>query len=166
MNRFFAGLAFLALPGLSGEALAQDPSFDLRIDGPSDVGSGFGREATYDAVATLTTSGLVEGDLGAGGWSLSVSASGSPASPCGFTAATTRGTIAADVNDDPPGIRNTGFEKTELVTGQRPCFTPPCAGAVSGVVLSLTALVFLPPTGSQDILNLSVQVRELAPEQA
>lgn len=84
------------------------------------------REATGAFTATVS---LVPRDLAPEGWSLSVTATG-----CTITAATTLGTAAAHVTEDPPGRRTTGYEHTELTA----------TGAVSAVVLDWSTQATLP----------------------
>ena len=55
--------------------------------------------------------------------------------------ATTDGTIGADVNFDPAGLRDAGFEKTEIVEPGR---NGGRRGAVSGVVLSFAVPLAVP----------------------
>jgi hypothetical protein len=72
--------------------------------------------------------------------SLGVQASGNGT----LTDATVQGTVGADVSAAPPGLRNTGFESTELAA----------AGAVSAVDLSFTMPIALPDGSSNTVLSL------------
>jgi hypothetical protein len=79
-------------------------------------------------------------------WSFGVLASGGG----GIASATTSGTVAADVSEDPPGLRTTGFETTQIVNSGQ--------GAVSAVSLSLIAPVALDPSGNPyTVLDLSLE---------
>jgi hypothetical protein len=62
-----------------------------------------------DFLATLE---LQSPDLAVEGWSLAVVAEG-----CEVVEATTAGTAGADLRDDPPGSRDGGFDRTEVVGG-------------------------------------------------
>lgn len=69
-------------------------------------------------------------------WSFGILPSGGG----GIASATTSGTVAADVSEDPPGVRTAGFETTRIVNSTQ--------GAVSAVSLSLTDPVSLDPSGN------------------
>jgi len=85
----------------------------------------------------LATVELQSPDLAVEGWSLAVVAEG-----CEISAATTQGTVGADLRDDPPGIRDGGFDRTEVVGGV----------ASSAVVLGWLSPVALDP--SEDAVAL------------
>lgn len=144
MNRgltILAGLSILAFA--LDEVRAQDPSFHLNVDVPPGAGGlGAGPTVTVDAVCTLETQGLDEGVPGAQGWSVSVAVEGWTS----VDSATIDGTAGAETDDG--GLRDGGFEKTEVVAEG--------AGAVSAIVLAFTEPVTLPPSGVQPILALSV----------
>jgi hypothetical protein len=78
------------------------------------------------------------------GWSIAIASQG-----CQIVDATTAGTVAASVDDVPPGMRDSGFEVTQLATG------PGNEGAISACVLSLRKPVTL-PAGTYLILRLTV----------
>lgn len=66
---------------------------------------GSSSDTTFTATVTLAAAGLaVEA------WSFGVTATG-----CTITAATTAGTQAAELHDSPPGLRDGGFSRTDLV---------------------------------------------------
>jgi hypothetical protein len=77
-------------------------------------------------------------------WSLSVRAEG-----CAIVGATTDGTPAAEVWDDPPGLRHLGYAATQTVEG----------GAISYVVLSFLDDLAL-PAGRTPVLRLRVEPGE------
>jgi hypothetical protein len=83
---------------------------------------------------------------GAQAWSVGVTAPGAQ-----IVAITTQGTVAALLGDDPPGLRQGGFELSELTSG------PSNDGAVSTVTLSFGQAVTLPPSGSATIAKIEVQ---------
>jgi len=156
-------LAVLFLLGMPGGSLAQSsmgPQFALSLSPcPSalEYGPGLEFEQTFDAV--LTTTDNVDSLDGAQGWSISLSATNLE-----VVGITTRGTVAAKITDDPPGLMDDGFNKTELATPLDGQDEHPCAegnGAVSAVVLSFVKPVTLPPEG--DALIARVTVKGLAP---
>ena len=83
-------------------------------------------------------------------WSLAVA----PEDPsrCQIIDATSANTVSADITDSPPGLRNTGFEKTELTTGAAN------EGAVMGLDLALIQDSAAPASGVPHRL-LQIQVR-------
>jgi hypothetical protein len=81
--------------------------------------------------SAVVTASIRSPTLQVQGWSTSVTADG-----CTIAGITTERTTAAEVWDDPPGIRHLGYAATTQVTG----------GAVSYVILSLTEDIFLPAT--------------------
>jgi hypothetical protein len=84
--------------------------------------------------------------VGAQGWSMSMAADGARIADI-----TTEGTVSAAVSDNPPGLRNNGFEKSELTVG------PGNEGAVSSVVLSFTVPVTLPPLVPSVVARIRVE---------
>jgi hypothetical protein len=94
---------------------------------------------------TRNTSGV-----GAQGWSIGVAAEG-----LRITEITTRGTAGASVADGPPGLRNGGFEVSELTSSSPE--HPDNDGAVSAVVLSFNRPVTLPPAGPSTIARITVE---------
>lgn len=91
--------------------------------------------------------------IGAQGWSFGI---GHDGEVLDVTFPTTRNTVAADVNDDPPGLRNSGFEKTEVVN---PAENNGQAGVVSAVVLSFVMNITLDPGQPQEVLRSRYTVR-------
>ena len=91
---------------------------------------------------------------GVQGWSVSVAGDARLA----IVGATTDGTDAADVNGDPPGLRNTGFEVSELTIRSQPgSACDGLEGAVSAVVLSFVMNITLDADGDNRILSLDVE---------
>ena len=108
-------------------------SYWLGFSGPSRVDAITGSPSATPVYAQLH---LLPGADPVQGWSVSISSS------CEVALATVEGTVGADVNDDPPGQRNVGFERTEIVApGQMEGY-----GAVSTVVLSFAMPITLDPT--------------------
>ncbi len=103
--------------------------------------------------------GAISSDLdtdGVQGWSLSIALEGDAV----LSKATTTGTVGASYEDDVPGLRRSGFERTEVVDPERDDGTG-CGqgeGAVSAVVLSFIEPVTLAPTGTATVLGLEVSV--------
>ncbi|MEM7262427.1 MAG: dockerin type I repeat-containing protein, partial [Planctomycetota bacterium] len=93
---------------------------------------------SVELIAAISSNGA----SGVQGWSIAVAGQ--------FDDATTMATAGGDVNDDVPGLRNTGFEKTELTTGAGN------EGAVSAVVCSFTMPITLMPQGSASVLRISL----------
>ncbi len=143
------GFCLIVIMG-SGAALAAQPSFDLSWDVPSDVRVAAGDTVVIDAVGFMTPGGDV-GDSGAQGWSMSCTADG-----WAITGITTDGTTAADVSMG--GLRNTGFEISELTSRARP--GSDCDGrdgAVSAVILSFVMEVTWPPDEPSDIVVVQLE---------
>jgi hypothetical protein len=115
----------------------------VNVDGVED--GGVGATTIYaDIVSDLP-------DTGVQGWSLSVAVSVGA-----IVNVTTDGTAAAD--HPMGGLRNTGFEVSELTTmseGGSQC--DGLNGAVSAVVLSFVMNITLPPSGSNRVLCLDVE---------
>jgi hypothetical protein len=91
---------------------------------------------------------------GACGWVVSLAAHG-----VRITAITTRGTAGASIDDDPPGLRDDGFELSELThRGTGACGG--LEGALSAVALSLDfKRVTLPPESEQTVARITVAAR-------
>jgi hypothetical protein len=109
----------------------------LGFSGPPQVMAPAGSAVEVPVSVVLTAQGDVQA------WSLGVQASGNG----NLAYATTQGTVGADVNDIPPGLRDNGYEITELAAG----------GAVSAVDLSLISPVVLPDGSSNTVLNLTLE---------
>lgn len=92
---------------------------------------------------------------GAQGWSLGIEHNPAELTITNDTYPTTAGTIAGDVNDG--GLRNTGFEKTEIIDPDR---NEGRAGLVSAVVLSFTMPITLNPNEDQSILRARYIIAE------
>lgn len=150
MKRYITLFSFAVLLlslGATGRTQAQSPAFGLTFDAPANaVEVSGGSTASYTATGQLTTLNLVGTDPGAQGWSISMGADGGGK----IVDATTAGTIVDTLFDG-------GFNKTELTSGALN------EGAVSAVVLSFSNPVTLPPTGSVDIIKLTVEATAKAP---
>ena len=105
-----------------------------------------GGTGAVDVFAAIVSNNAA-GD-GVQGWSLSASVNGG----INIVGATTEGTAAADVSQG--GLRNTGFEKTEVVD---PDNNDGQQGAVSAVVLSFTMPITLDVVGTATILGISIE---------
>lgn len=120
-----------------------ETSFELTFDGPHPADE----DGVVGVDCLLHTHGVAAGEPGVEAWTLSVVESGD----CEIVGATTAGTVAAGAGDFPPGLRQDGFEHTELTAG------PGNEGAISACVLSLSSPVTLDPAGSPHrILRLDV----------
>ncbi len=132
-------LAVLWLLSAAGPVFSQTPTFPVDFDGPTRIEGPPGSSVTFSAKVRLFTGGLNAGEKGAQGWVLSLGAQG-----CSIIGASTAGTDAASVEQG--GIRQDGFELTELTTGTGN------EGAVSLVILSLTSRVTMDPGDSPHTL--------------
>lgn len=92
---------------------------------------------------------------GAQGWSLGIEHNPAELTITNDTFPTTSGTVAGDVNDG--GLRNTGFEKTEIID---PARNEGRSGLVSAIVLSFTMPITLNPNEDQSILLARYVVAE------
>jgi hypothetical protein len=126
------------------------PTFALTLSGETALSGNPGSVIPTSCRAVLTAGGDLGGE-GAQGWALSIASDGASR----ITAVTTNGTAGANV---PDGLRNGGFEKSEL---SRPGVSiDGCAnriGAVSAVVLSFTLPITLPIDSPSDIAALSIE---------
>jgi hypothetical protein len=134
----------------AGEAF---PTFTLSLSpcpGPVEAAPGAPWETEIGVI--LTTTYNSDPQFGAVSWSISMTAEGAD-----ITEITTQGTLAASVEDDPPGLRQRGFERSRagviglggLCDGRK--------GAVSSVALSITGTpVTLPPVGAALIARIKV----------
>ncbi|MBI4605109.1 MAG: hypothetical protein HY721_24360, partial [Planctomycetes bacterium] len=121
--------------------------FELEVAGPACggvlEGPAGGRFAT-GLECTLATSDNPF-DAGARAWSLSLAAEGAAVSLI-----STEGTAAAPAAAGPPGLRQGGFELSELTAG------PGNEGAVSTVVLSFESPVTLPAQGTVPVARIAL----------
>ena len=86
------------------------------------------------------------------GWSIALT------STCPILSATLDGTVGADVESGPPGLRNTGFASTAVVGP--PQLAEGQYGVLSAVVLSLTMPIVLEPDGAPyDVLRIMAETR-------
>ncbi len=147
------GLLLAVGPAVAGDCPSDEHPLQLVIEGGGEINSTIpaGSLGTAD-VHVVMRSNLVNGVQG---WSLSLATEGDLL----LTGATTAGTSAADVSQG--GVRNGGFEVTELVD---PSLNDQGQGAVSAVVLSFTMPVILEPVGSVRILTLNVTANALQPD--
>ena len=142
----YRGLDFR--PALSYTAVSicpriREPRFDLEVSAPASVSGPASGTVHYTATAVLDTSEN-DGADGAEGWSIGLAASGGR-----IISATNAGTAAAPA---PGGLRRPdGFEKTEITTGAGN------EGVVSAVALSSGTPVTLPPLGTSQLLQVTVQ---------
>ena len=96
---------------------------------------------------------------GVQGWSLAVAVEDGLVA----TYATTDGTVGAEVSDDPPGLRDGGYDNTELTSycnpndpkDPRPCYGD--EGVVSAVVLSFQLPITLDPSGEATVLRIDAE---------
>ena len=122
-------------------------SFALQFDAPESILAVPNSLVSIDVVGQLLTTGLDDSDQGASGWSIGWTSTGAT-----IVDPTTVGTLAAD--DFNGGLRNAGFEVTELATSND---DPSIEGAVSSVVLSFTMPTTLPPQGASDIVRFTLE---------
>lgn len=108
-----------------------------------EVGVTDGQSGSASVHAAIVSNGI---DGGVQGWSLSALVTGG-----NITDANLDGTAGADVDDG--GIRDVGFEKTEVVDPGR---NNGSFGAVSAVVLSFTMPITLDGTGTAGVLNIDI----------
>lgn len=88
---------------------------------------------------------------GARSWSMSIVCEGAE-----IVDITVARTFAASVDDDPPGLRSGGFERSELATrGIGLCEGK--SGAVTAVVLSFGDPITLPPEGTARVARIGVE---------
>ena len=139
-------LGAIIVAGARRESLAQD--YTLSIEAPAEVVLGEGGvPVTFQAECRLQ---MDPGAAGVQGWTISVATEG----PIAIIAVTTDGTAGAEIDADPPGLRDGGFEVTDLATSDD------VEGAVSGVVLSLAPPITIGPDGSPyTVLSLTLEAR-------
>ena len=121
-------------------------AYEVDFQTPAIVEGPPGQIVQFAAVVRIT-----DADQPVQGWQVCVVTT-DPAA-CSIVDATTSGTVGADVSDDPPGMRDEGYELTELTTG------PGNEGAISAVALSAVHPIALDPGGTPyDLLRLTVEV--------
>lgn len=132
-------------------------------DGVTDwvVGAPAGRARSGVELGVFLESGFEGTTDGVQGWSVSVELE----SCFQIDSATIQGTAAADVTDDPPGLRDGGFFVVDVVDPNLP-ENNGRRGVVSAVVLSNLSAFTLPPQGKELILRVqgsmdSSELREL-----
>ena len=134
---------------------------DLKIGTPDDPNAAQVALCTTEGGEAIVTAYIGPNDPadpprdGAQGWSLGIEHNPAELTITNDTFPTTSGTVAGDVNDG--GIRNTGFEKTEIID---PARNEGRAGLVSAVVLSFTMPITLNPAEDQSILRARYVVAE------
>ena len=125
----------------------QNDSFVFAFTGPGEVRSGgpiMSFELEY-ACIMIPPATIAESGEGAQGWSFGAEASGFR-----ITSVTMDGTVAASVADEPPGLVDAGFRRTELTSGEGN------EGVVSAIVLSVLHPITLPAHRASVILRLRV----------
>ncbi len=128
-------------------APGQEPSFELVWDAPGRVSGSPSTPVPAAAMGLLVINGLDDVEDGVQGWSLSLAAENAA-----IVDITTEGTVGAEVDADPPGLRKGGFEKTELTLGEGN------EGAVSAIVLAFTEPIFLRSAQSPaPIVNVTIE---------
>ncbi len=135
---------------------AQDaaPTFELSFASCPEGVSGVAGTTWIGTLDVLLTTRDNSFDVGAQGWSIAIAGGGVE-----IVDITTRGTIAARVDDDPPGLRvDPDFEFNEL-TFRGCCLDDDCSGAISALVLSLTMPITLPPAGTATIAKIVLRSR-------
>lgn len=140
-------LAFAPFLVITGQP---EPSFHITFEAPHEVDTGPGAPSTVEARVLLHTRGIPPGSDGARGWTLFVKSTG-----CETVGATTSGTVAARVDEDPPGLRAMeSFERSEVT-----CTCPQgFNGAITAVALDLHGAVTLDPADSPSpIFSLSLE---------
>ncbi|MEM7262426.1 MAG: hypothetical protein AAF488_10590 [Planctomycetota bacterium] len=128
--------------------LAAQPSFEFSISGPTALKVDPGDLPCEQSFDVFLESGPEPGGRGAQGWALSIAAVG----VAEITGITTEGTTAAAVEADPPGLRNGGFEKSELSSDGE------FRGATSAVVLTFAGRVELPVEAKSRVAIVEVQL--------
>ena len=134
---------------------------DLKIGTPDDANASQIALCTTEGGEAIVTAYVGPNDPadppsdGAQGWSLGIEHNPAELTITNDTFPTTSGTVAGDVNDG--GLRNTGFEKTEIID---PARNEGRAGLVSAVVLSFTMPIVLNPNEDQSILRARYVVAE------
>ncbi|HVR75505.1 MAG TPA: dockerin type I repeat-containing protein [Planctomycetota bacterium] len=143
-------LFFFSLSPPSVHAEEEFPGFDLSVDCPTSLEAAPGEIIRFPAKVLLrTTPGKTDGSEGARAWSLSLRA-GVGARIAGATTARTYADLA------PAGLRDDGYEQTELTSGGE---NGANEGAVSAVILSFSKPISLPATGQAVLLGLVIEVK-------
>ena len=147
------GLLLAVGPVVAGDCPSDEHPLQLVIEGGGEMSS----TIPAGSVGAADVHVAMRSNLATGvqGWSLSLAVEGNLV----LAGATTAGTSAADVSQG--GVRNGGFEVTELVD---PSLNDQGQGAVSAVVLSFTMPVTLEPVGSFRVLTLDVEANAAQPE--
>jgi hypothetical protein len=147
---------WFGLWGPSASRGDDEPAFELSFEGPQTVAVAAGTVFQREYLALLTTKDNPDAGPGAQGWSISLTSDG-----VDIASITTKGTVAATTEDDPPGLRvpESSFELSELGRSLRA--SGPCegrVGAVSAVVVDWSPRpVMLPAEGTVTIARLTVQ---------
>ena len=146
--------ALLCTATLSAQSF--DLGFAADLGDPPTISGAPGTSMEFSVDLTLTSADIA-GDEGPQGWSLGVTNTGVE-----LVGVTTDGTVAADVNADPPGLRNTGFEVTEVVDPDR---NGGVQGLVSAIVLSFTMPIVLPPNQT-DVIAVATYEATIGDEES
>ncbi|MEM7233525.1 MAG: hypothetical protein AAF517_15215 [Planctomycetota bacterium] len=152
-----ARILWVAFPLLAGPIAAGDvPLVELRVNPCSptlngDPGTTFDLDVEVQISMLRNAVGASESE-GIQGWSIGVAGIGLE-----VTRAWVEGTVSAPMDEDPEGLRNGGFERTELAQddrGHKAC--KGLSAAVSAVVLSFQFPTILPLDEKSTVLFLSV----------
>jgi len=143
-------IAFTTALVFAASVTAQDPTYDLTIDGADRLVGGPGSvvSTSYDLMLTQGSSS----ESGAQGWTLSVVAGGCMV----ISDISDDGTLSAEVADG--GLRDAGFAVHQLTT--RAEWGSGCegrSGAIQAIVLAFFTWVVLPPAGPNHIAVLTVE---------
>jgi len=143
--------AALACAELRAQAPRVEFGFDPCVASvPGDPGTSFDAEVRA-TIRVLDPGAPGIGDPGVQAWTFSIAAEGVE-----VVAVSTEHTIAASVDANPPGLREFGFEKTEVArVGFDACEGRP--GAISAVVLSLSSPLVLPLAGTHAVMRIMVR---------
>jgi hypothetical protein len=122
------------------DSCENEPTFFIEFAKLGEAGLDRGGRITQDVGVLLHTTGIEDGEPGAQGWSLSIGLGDG----CPVFDIHVRGTVAADVQDDPPGLRNTGFQARGRWHGGR--------GVALATILSFTMPITLAPEDSPHLI--------------
>jgi hypothetical protein len=132
-----------------GDDRCEPVLFTFRFEGPSELrtpSGGVAVSAEFGCVIeTELHRELQPFERGAQGWTFGAAAEG-----MSIVGATTRGTVAGERSEGPPGIFASGFQLTELTHG------PGNEGVVSAVVLAIREPITLPVEEPSVVLRIEV----------
>ena len=131
----------------AGEVQFIPSDYEYSFSAPAIVSGNPGEFVVFEAVVQLSKA--LEAVQG---WSISTVTDNPALYPVVY--ATTSDTVGADVGDNPPGLRSSGFEKTEIGYLDEADTLP---GAISAVVLSFIKPITLDPEDApHDLLRFGV----------